>query len=133
MTTIFVSHRGVDSVPAERLASELRFAGHEVWLDAWELSVGCSIIERINDGLMRASHLVLCYSSSGIDTDWIKREWQSALALQLSGRKVKILPVRLTGGNPPAILADIFFLDLVTDWDGGIQRLLQELQSEEGG
>lgn len=128
MSTVFVSHRGTDAVPAERLANELRAAGHVVWLDLWEVSVGKSIVERMNDGLTRASHFVLCYSSSGIDSEWIKREWLSAIALQLNGRDMTILPVRLTGGTPPAILADIMFLDLVTDWNAGVQRLLTALK-----
>lgn len=128
MATVFVSHRGVDAVPAERLANELRAAGHSVWLDVWEISVGKSIVERMNDGLTRSTHLILCYSSSGIDSEWIKREWQSALALQINGQDMKLLPVRLSGGTPPAILADVLFLDLVTDWNVGVQRLLTALR-----
>ena len=131
MANIFVSHRGIDSDPAERLARELRNAGHRVWLDTWELTVGGSIVERINDGLAQASRLVLCYASSGIDTEWIKREWQPALALQLAGTGIRILPVRLTGGEPPAILADIFFIDLVSDWKIGVQRLLAALEADD--
>jgi hypothetical protein len=127
MARVFISHRGCDSVPAERLALEIRQAGHDVWLDAWEFSVGRSIIDRMNDGLSKATHLLLCYSSSGVDTEWIKREWQPALALQLSGKNIRVLPVCLTGGEPPAILADIYYLDLVSNWNAGIQNLLTEL------
>jgi hypothetical protein len=48
----------------------------------------------------------------------------SALARQLEGHNVRILPVRLTGGGPPAILADIKYADLVRDWDKGVAELL---------
>jgi hypothetical protein len=135
MAHVFVSHRGTDATEAERLASRLRDAGHEVWLDSWKLEAGASIVDRINDGLKNATHLILCYSSSGIDTEWIKREWQPALALQLAGQGVKIIPVRLTGGSPPPILADIFFIDLTTDWGVGVQRLIDTLAKDgrEGG
>ncbi|WP_416210263.1 TIR domain-containing protein, partial [Frankia sp. Cr1] len=35
---MFVSHRGVDAVPAERLAKDLKAAGQDVWLDVWEIA-----------------------------------------------------------------------------------------------
>jgi TIR domain len=131
MANVFVSHRGMDSALAERLAAQIRDAGHQVWIDVWELTVGVSIVERINAGLSGASHLVLCYSSSGVDTAWMKREWQSALALQLAAKNIKIIPVRLTGGSPPAILADVMYLDLVAGWDEGVKRLLAELERDQ--
>jgi hypothetical protein len=49
------------------------------------------------------------------------------LTRQLQGQNVKLLPVRLSGGTIPPILADIKFADLVSDWDGGIKNLLQVL------
>ena len=46
----------------------------------------------------------------------MSREWMSALARQIEGAQVRLLPVRLTGGSPPPILADLKYADLVTDW-----------------
>ena len=51
----------------------------------------------------------------------------STLARQLSGCSVKILPVLLSGGAAPAILADIQYADLVTDWDRGVGALLRAI------
>jgi hypothetical protein len=128
MANVFISHRGSDTQKAERLAVEIRNAGHQVWLDVWEINVGDSIVERINAGLEGATYLVLCYSSSGVTSPWMSREWMSALARQLNGYGVKILPVLLTGGEPPAILADVKYADLVTDWTQGVSELLQAMR-----
>jgi hypothetical protein len=128
MANVFMSHRGSDTQEAERLAVEIRNAGHQVWLDVWEINVGDSIVERINAGLEGATYLVLCYSSSGVTSPWMSREWMSALARQLNGYGVKILPVLLTGGEPPAILADVKYADLVTDWTQGVSELLQAMR-----
>jgi hypothetical protein len=128
MANIFISHRGSDLEPAERLATLLRQAGHHVWLDAWELSIGDSIVEKINDGLEGATYLVLCYSESGVNAPWMGREWMSALARQLNGAGVRLLPVRLTGGIPPALLADIKYADLVTDWQKGVADLFAAIR-----
>lgn len=128
MSNVFISHRGGDSKQAEQLANEIRNARHNVWLDSWEINVGDSIIEKMNEGLEGATYLVLCYSSSGVLSPWMGREWKSALERQLDGQGVKILPVRLTGGDPPAIIADIRYADLVKDWANGVAELLRAIR-----
>ena len=127
MANVFISHRGADAAEAEKLASEVRRRGHEVWLDTWNIHIGDSIIERINEGLSDSSYFVLCYSGSGILAPWMSREWMAALALQLNAQGIRVLPVLLTGGGPPAILADIKFADLVTDWQGGVNALCSSI------
>ncbi|MGR9108741.1 MAG: toll/interleukin-1 receptor domain-containing protein [Gammaproteobacteria bacterium] len=127
MAHIFLSHRKADSAEAERLAKELQSAGHQVWFDEWEINIGDSIVERINEGLEGTAYLVLCYSTSGL-SPWVNREWMSALSRQLDGQPVKILPVLLTGGEAPAILKDIKYADLVQDWDRGVQALLRAIR-----
>lgn len=128
MANVFISHRGADVPPAERLAQEIRNAGHQVWLDEWELNIGDSIIGKMNEGLSGATYVVLCLSAQGVDAPWISREWMSALARQLNGHSVKLLPARLTGGDPPAILADIKYADLVADWSRGVSDLLKAIR-----
>jgi len=128
MANVFISHRRVDDAEAERLATEIRNVGHDVWLDVWEIGIGDSIIQRMNEGLTGATYLVLCYSSSDVLAPWISSEWMNTLARQLNGENVKILPVRLTGGTPPAILASIRYADLVVDWPRGVADLLRAIK-----
>lgn len=127
MPSVFLSHRKLDVTLAERLGKELVIAGHQVWFDEWKISIGDSIVERINQGLQGTLYLVLCYSSSGMSA-WINREWMSVLARQLDGQPVKILPVLLSGGSSPAILADIKYADLVKNWNKGVQDLLRVIR-----
>jgi len=128
MANVFISHRSDDAAVAERLAHEIRSHGHQVWLDVWEIQPGDSIVERIGIGLEGASYLVLCYSAAGVLAAWFNREWMSALARQLNGHKIRILPVRLTGGEPPAILVDIRYADLVKNWATGVGELLRSIR-----
>jgi hypothetical protein len=124
MARVFISHRGADASEAQRLAAELRRRGHDVWLDSWMIDIGDSIVERMNEGLSSSSYLVMCYSSNGTLTPWMSREWMSALARQLSGEKISLLPVLLAGGGkPPAILWDIKFANLAADWQQGVDAL----------
>ena len=124
MANVFISYRRDDVREAEKLANEIRAAGHQVWLDEWNINLGDSIVGQINEGLEAANYVVICYSSSGVSSQWMSREWMSVLARQLNGHGIKLVPVRLTGGTPPAILADILYVDLIKDWSGGITRLL---------
>ena len=112
MANVFVSHRSSDVATAVKLAEEIRNAGHNVWLDEWEINLGDSIIDRMNQGLTGATFLVICCSSAGVVVPWMGREWMSALARQLNGKNIRLLPVLLEGGAPPAILEDIKYADL---------------------
>jgi len=127
MANVFISYRGADLSVARRLAEDLQARGHDVWLDKWNFKVGDSVIEKINDGLAHSSYVVLCYSDSGVNSPWMSREWMSTLARQLEGANVCLLPVRLTGGSPPGILADIRYADLVANWTLGLEELCAAL------
>lgn len=128
MANVFISHRGSDTVQAERLAIEIRAAGHVVRLDEWELAIGDSVVEWMERGLADATYVVVCYSDQGVLVPWMGREWMSALARQLNGHGIRLLPVRLTGGEPPALLADIKYADLVKDWSAGVAQLLKAIR-----
>jgi hypothetical protein len=125
MANVFISYRGADGQQAERLAKEIQAAGHDVWLDLWKINIGDSIVQRIDEGLAGTTFVVVCYSSAGVMSPWMSREWMSALSQQLSGKGVKLLPARLTGGEPPAILSDVRYADLVKNWDEGVKELLR--------
>jgi predicted secreted hydrolase len=127
LANVFISHRGADHIVAKQLAEAVRDHGHRVWLDAWEIRVGDSVIEQINAGLRDSGFLLLCYSDAPSTSPWMDREWMSALARQLEGANVRVLPVRLTGGTPPTILADIKSADLVADWQHGMDAICRAL------
>lgn len=120
---VFISHRSSDSVLAERLGQELLSAGHAVRLDVWDLSVGDSIVQWMQDSLAGSRYVVVCYSAQDVLAPWMAREWQSTLARQLDGHLVQLLPVKLSGGGPPEILHDIKWADLTLDWNRGVAEL----------
>jgi hypothetical protein len=131
VATVFISHRGADSRPAQRLADALKAAGHQVWLDTWSIRLGDSIVARMDEGLESAAYVVVCYSSEPVTAptaQWMSREWMSALARQLDGHGVRLLPVLLTGRQIPALLADLKYADLVADWDRGVAELLRAIR-----
>ena len=127
MANVFISHRGADAGLAEKLSLEIQAAGHSVWLDIWEINIGDQIIEKMNQGLSGSSYVVLCYSSLGM-APWMNIEWAAALSAQLNGKNVKVLPVRLTGTDAPAILEGTKYADLIKDWKFGVAELLRAIK-----
>ncbi len=127
MANVFLSHRGADVVLAERLAEDIRASGHQVWLDIWEIRVGDQVVEKMNEGLKGAAYLVVCYSSVGM-APWMTIEWSAALAAQLNGKKIRVLPVRLSGTSAPAILEGTKYADPMSDWDKGVADLLRAMK-----
>jgi hypothetical protein len=46
----------------------------------------------------------------------------------MESHNIRILPVILSGGRPPAILADIKYADLRADWAAGVRALLKAIR-----
>lgn len=128
MANVFISHRSSDVSLAEKLATDIRAAGHIVWLDKWQMGLGDSITGKMAEGLQGSTHVLLCLSASGVMSPWMSREWLATLARQLNGEGVKLLPVRLSGGDLPAIIADIKYADAVRDYQFALDQILSVLQ-----
>ncbi len=130
MANVFISYQRMDEKQAEKLATEIRNAKHNVWFDLWEVEIGDSIIGKMEEGLSNASYLILCMSGKKVEAKWFTIEWQSALARQLGAQAIKILPVKISADGliMPAILNDIKYADLSADWQKGMQQLLRVIK-----
>jgi TIR domain len=90
---VFISHASEDKeTVALPLAAALKRAGVRVWLDRFELRVGDSLREKIDEGLAESCFGIVVLSSDFLAKGWPKRELNGLFALEESGRKV-ILPV----------------------------------------
>lgn len=127
MPKVFISHRSTDLALAKKLSAGLKACGNDVWLDDEEILAGDSIVEQVQTGLAGSNYVVLCLSGDG-PSKWTDREWMSTLGRQLNGMNIKLLPVFLSGGTLPAILADIAYVDLTRDWSHGIKRLCRAIK-----
>jgi hypothetical protein len=124
---LFICHASENKAVASQLASFLETHGAEVWLDQWEIKVGDSIVQKINDGLHSASHLAILLSRDSITKPWVTKELSSALMRQLSDCSTRVLPVRLDDSPIPAILADVRYADCRSDQAAGFREILETL------
>jgi tetratricopeptide (TPR) repeat protein len=91
MTRIFLSHASEDKGFVKSLAEELR-KQYKVWYDEFELTVGDSLLQKINEGLSSCDYGVVVLSPVFFKKKWPQAELDGLFAVENSTRKV-ILPV----------------------------------------
>jgi hypothetical protein len=124
---LFVCHASEDKEAALAFADFLRERGTDVWFDQWEIRVGDSIVQKIDDALSKATHLAVLLSSVSVSKPWVRRELSSTLMRQLTDNSISVLPLVLDDCAVPAILADIRFADCRGSRESGFTEALRAL------
>src|SRR5579872_188580 len=108
---VFVCHSSVDKPFARKLAIALAGAGFKVWIDEAEIRVGDSLIAKIESGVTGATHLVAVISSASLSSRWCQEELRMALARQIGGKNITVLPVVVDDCEPPGFLQEKKYAD----------------------
>lgn len=90
---IFLSHSSVDKNIVRKLADDLTACEVDVWIDEWEIEVGDSIVNAINEGIENSRYVALIISSAFIKSKWVAEEVQSAFVRQVDSNEKVILPL----------------------------------------
>lgn len=93
-STIFLSYAHADKARAQRLASALEQSGYIVWWDAM-IEGGSRFARSIDDALARADAVIVLWSKSSVESDWVRDE-----ASYARDRR-RLVPVSLDGSTPP--------------------------------
>ena len=124
----FISHASEDKdTVALPLAAALKRAGVRVWLDRFELRVGDSLRDKIDEGLAESCFGIVVLSPDFLAKRWPKQELNGLFALEEGGRKVippvwhKVTKSAVAEYSP--ILAD----RLATETSRGISSVAAEL------
>jgi len=126
---IYLSYAQKDKGIADQVASALQTAGHNVWLDVWELTPGDSITSRIEGCITSSDFLLVLLSPQSVEAPWIKYELNAALFRELRDRAITVIPVLIEDCEIPQILSGRAYLDLRKDFHGEMQRLVAQLTS----
>jgi serine/threonine-protein kinase len=130
-SSVFISYSSADSDFAEKLASDLRASGIGVWFDKWEIKVGDSIIQNINDGIHDNDYLVIVLSPTSVQSRWVRKELNAALMKELEeSRSVVVLPILCKNCDIPPLLADKHYADFRDDYERGLKEILAVLAPE---
>ena len=126
--TAFISYSPQDASFVDRLAEDLVANGVGVWLDRWEIRVGDSITDRIQEGLLESDYLLVVLSPNSVNSPWVREELNAARIEQLESRRVVVLPVLYQDLVIPPLLKDKRYADCRGGhYEQGVQELLAVL------
>lgn len=124
--TVFISYARADSPTVNHIVRSLQRAGHEVWLDRDDIEGGASWGERIVEAIDACDVLVMALSPRSVASAEVAREVHLARARRRPIIPLMLAPARLRG-QLEYDLAGIHRIDLSQNVDGGIRRLLSDL------
>ena len=110
---IFISYSHSDSKFATRLAHQLVKRRANVWIDQWELHVGDSLTQKVQEAIEGATALLVILSEASVESEWCKKELSSGLIRELDEKRVIVLPVLMEDCKIPMFLRDKKYADLI--------------------
>jgi 5'-deoxynucleotidase YfbR-like HD superfamily hydrolase len=125
--SVFLSHSSVNKTFVRRVKNSLEQYKIKTWLDESNIKPGESITESLQKGLVECDVLLIFLTPHSIQSGWVKAEWQSRFAAQISTRKVRVIPLLVELCEIPEFLKDVKYIDFRSDYDTGIAQLLSTL------
>lgn len=129
---VFICHASEDKPEIIKpLVAAFKREGISYWYDEVEIKWGHSIIEKVNEGLKISCYVVVVISKSFLSKNWPQRELNSALNIEASTGKVRVLPlvvgtdkVRKEIFQKYPILNDKSYLI----WENDVQKIVDALK-----
>lgn len=122
--TVFISHASSDKQFAKWIATDLKAAGHNPWLDDWAISVGESIPQKISEGLSECDFIIVILSQSAVKSKWVQNEWQPKYWDEINNDKVQVLPILYEDCSIPELLKTKRYADFRNNYNNGLDDLL---------
>jgi hypothetical protein len=127
---IFVSYTKADEAIVHQVVSDIQAHGFEVRFAPSSLAGGERISE-VSTWLEECDQVLIMLSTSSVNSHWVRHEMNTAIALHLNGRNLKVIPVLLERITRPTATADFTAVDF---WQGEypakLQRLLAAINGE---
>lgn len=93
--TCFLSFSIADQLFVKRLYDDLQASGVHCWYFPEDVKIGDKIYERVDESIRLCDKLVLVLSETSVNSEWIEREVDIALAKEKSTQKQVLFPIRL--------------------------------------
>lgn len=122
---IFISYSHENKGFVDSLAMQLVQRNINVWLDRWELSIGDSIIEKVQSAADGASALLVIMSQASIASEWCKKELNSGLLRELEEKRVVVMPVLLEDCEIPLFARGKLYADFRSSFDDGLKTVVE--------
>ena len=113
------SHSSADKATAEKLATDLRQNGVDVWYDEWEIQPGDSLRRKIDQGIEGASYFMLLLTPNSLRSAWVQRELDAGMVKRIEGscRRIPII-YNLSDNQIPVTLKGLKWVKIDSYKDG---------------
>ncbi|EEH8291257.1 toll/interleukin-1 receptor domain-containing protein [Salmonella enterica] len=127
--SVFLSHNHNDKPFVRKLARDLENHGVRYWLDETEMKIGDSLIQKIREGIDGVDYFTVVLSPDSINAPWVVNEPDVAMNYQISGKKIKVLPIMLKECEPPGFLIGKLYADFRNEdnYVKAFKRLMQSI------
>ena len=130
MKKVFLSHSSADKQFVRKLAEDLKERGLEVWFDEWEIKVGDSIVEKIQEGISSGGFLIIVLSESSVCSPWVKEEINAGFFKQVSDSDIQLLPALVMDCGIPTLLRHRKYADFRKRYISGFDEILTAIFPE---
>ena len=130
---IFLSYSHEDKEFVKKLKVLLNEKGvDKVWIDESEIMVGDSLIDKIHEGIEKTEYFGVVLSPHSVESNWVKKELETAMNLEIKSQKVKILPLLYRDCNLPLFINNKLYADFrqTDQYDESIRKLLERLEKK---
>ena len=121
---VFLAHSSEDHAVVGRIAYDLTKRGIQVWFDEWELKVGDSLHDKIEQGILGSGYLAVFLSPDSVKSSWVRKELNASLTIELEKRRVFVLPALIEECEVPLFLKDKMYADFRKSYKQGLEKLL---------
>nr|NIO69137.1 PQQ-binding-like beta-propeller repeat protein [Anaerolineae bacterium] len=119
---VFISHATKDAQLAHRLADDLQRLGVRVWIAPESIRPGESWVSAIERGLGESSHVVVVLTPAALESKWVKKETDVAIAQERKGR-IQVIPLDVEPCEVPLLLSSYQMVSFRRDYDAGLSQL----------
>ncbi|WP_190294590.1 toll/interleukin-1 receptor domain-containing protein [Pseudomonas caricapapayae] len=127
---VFLSHTSKDKPNVKHVGAYLESRGGSVWLDAWEMSPGDSLIKKISEGIDSSDKLVVFLSPDSLKSNWVEREINGGVIMEIAEEKGLgskfVIPVLLEACKVPFFLREKIYANFT---DKSFEDACEELMS----
>lgn len=123
---IFLSYSRVDGEIASRLATDLEYAGADVWFDRDDIRLGSVWEKEIENALTACDCLLFLASCSSVASNKAMNEVHFAIE-----EKKLVLPIKIDDCKIPLGISRLHYIDFSAGYNNGLQSLLRELNLQD--
>jgi hypothetical protein len=125
---VFISYAHADGPFVDRLLRDLAEAGIASTYDKLALDIGDSIVEKVASIISQSIYVIAVVSRASVASTWVQRELAWAVAGELGGKQVRVLPALIDDCELPPVLGDKRFADFRNGYFPALRELVDAIR-----